>query len=61
MPCAWIWEIQIHLTGGLPTGSAKDLYTAKLEFKAAWEAVKARTTREQRAEAYRAMNIRDED
>jgi hypothetical protein len=61
MPSAWIWKIQIHLTGGLPMGSAKDLYTAKLEFKAAWQALKARTTREQRAAAYKAMDIRDED
>jgi hypothetical protein len=36
-------------------GSAKDLDTAKAEFKAAWEALKARTTPEQFAE----MNIRD--
>ena len=47
------------LSGGLPTGSASDLNTAKAEFKAAWKALKASTTPEQRAAAYKAMNIRD--
>jgi len=42
-------------------GSAKDLDTAKAEFKAAWEALKARTTPEQFAAAYKAMNIQDAD
>jgi len=41
-------------------GSSTDLATAKAEFKAAWEALKARTTPEQLAAAYRAMNIRDD-
>ena len=41
-------------------GSSKDLDTAKVEFKAAWEALKARTTPEQLAAAYRAMNLRDD-
>ena len=36
----------------------KDLDTAKAEFKAAWEALKAQTPPEQLAAAYRAMNIR---
>ena len=35
----------VHLTGGLPMGSAKDIDTA------AWEALKARTTPEQLAAA----------
>ena len=39
-------------------GSAKDLDTAKAEFKAAWEALKARTSPEDLARAYRDMNIR---
>ena len=42
-------------------GSAKGLDTAKSEFKAAWEALKARTPPEQLAAAYRAMNIRGDD
>ena len=50
-----------HLPGGLPTGSAEDIDAAKAEFKAAWEALKANTTPEQLAMAYRAMNIRNED
>ena len=59
-PGIWIWHVQVHLTGGLPMGSAKDLDTAKAEFKTAWEALKARTTPERLAAAYRAMNIRDD-
>ena len=59
-PGIWLWNITIHLTGGLPTGSAKDADTAKAEFKAAWEALKAKTSPEQLAAAYRAMNIRDD-
>jgi hypothetical protein len=56
MPPIWLWNINIHLTGGLPMGSASDLDTAKAEFRAAWEALKAGTTPEQLAAAYRAMN-----
>ena len=37
MPCVWLWSVTIHLTGGLPMGSANDLDTAKAEFKAAWK------------------------
>ena len=58
MPCLWLWSVTIHLPGGRPMGSAKDLYTAKAEFQEAWKALKARTTPEQLAEAYRAVNIR---
>ena len=61
MPRVWLWSVTIHLPGGLPTGSATDFDTAKAEFKAAWEALKARTTPEQLAAAYKAMNIRDDD
>ena len=25
MPCLWLWSVTIHLPGGLPMGSAKDL------------------------------------
>ena len=57
MPCVWLWSVTIHLTGGLPTGSSKDLNTAKAEFKAAWKALKARTTPEQLAVAHKATNI----
>ena len=42
-------------------GSAKDLDTAKADFKAAWENLKARTSPEELAAAYKAMNIRDDD
>ena len=42
MPCVWLWSVTVHLPGGLPMGTAKDLDTAKLEFKAAWKALKAR-------------------
>ena len=57
----WLWNVTIHLPGGLPMGSAQDIDTAKAEFKAAWKALKARTTPEQLAAAYKAMNIRDDD
>jgi hypothetical protein len=56
------WSIVVHLPGsGLPVGSAEDIETAKAEFKAAWQALKARTPPEQLLKAYRSMNIRDED
>jgi hypothetical protein len=58
MPCVWLWNVSVHLPGGLPMGSAKDLSTAKSEFREAWKALKARTPPEQLAAAYRAMNIR---
>ena len=54
------WNVIIHLPGGLPMGPAKDLDTAKADFKAAWEALKARTTPVQLAAAYRDLNIRDD-
>ena len=60
MPCRWLWSVTIHLTGGLPMGSAKDLDTAKADFKAAWEELKARTSKDELAAAYKAMNIRDD-
>ena len=60
VPCVWIWSVTVHLPGGLPIGSSKDLDTGKAEFKAAWKALKARTPPEQLAAAYRAMNIRED-
>ena len=59
-PGIWLWNVTIHLPDGLPMGSAKDADTAKAEFKAAWEALKARTSPEQLAAAYQAMDIRDD-
>ena len=41
-------------------GSAKDIDTAKAEFGGAWASLKARTSPERLAEAYRQMNIRDD-
>jgi hypothetical protein len=41
MPWVWLWSVTIHLTGGLPMGSSKDLNAAKADFKVAWEALKA--------------------
>jgi hypothetical protein len=61
MPPVWLWNVTIHLPGGLPMGSSQDFHTAKAEFKAAWKALKASTTPEQLAAAYQAMNIRDDD
>jgi hypothetical protein len=42
-------------------GSARDLDTAKADFKAAWEALKAKFSAAELAAAYKAMNIRDDD
>ena len=52
MPPIWLWNVTIHLTGGLPMGSAKDLDTAKADFKAAWERLLARTSKDELAAAY---------
>jgi hypothetical protein len=56
-PGVWLWNVT---PGGLPMGSARDLDTAKAEFGGAWTALKARTTPEDLAAAYRDMNIRDD-
>ena len=56
----WIWNITVHLTSVLPAGSAADRATAMAEFKAAWEALKAKTPPERLAPACKAMNIRDD-
>ena len=53
-------SLETDLTGGLPMGSSTDLDSAKAEFKAAREALKAGTSPEQVAAAYKAMNIRDD-
>jgi hypothetical protein len=34
MPGVWLWSVTIRLPGGLAMGSAKDIDTAKAEFKA---------------------------
>ena len=59
-PPIWLWTVNIHLTGGLPMGSAQDLDTAKAEFAGAWTELKARTSAGDLAAAYAAMNIRDD-
>ena len=61
IPGVWIWHVQVHVPGGLPMGSCKDLGTAKAEFRAAWLALKARTPPERLAAAFKAINIRDDD
>ena len=60
MPPIWLWNLIIHLPGGLPMGQARDLDTAEADFKAAWERLLARTSKDELAAAYRAMNIRDD-
>ena len=45
LPPVWLWAV---------------FNTAKAEFKAAWEALKAKTSPEELAAAYKAMNIRDD-
>jgi hypothetical protein len=56
MPCRWLWTVTIHLTAGLRMGSAKDLDTAKADFKVAWEALKAKTPKDELAAAYKDLN-----
>ena len=60
VPGVWLWNVVVHLTAGLRMGSAKDLDTAKADFKAAWDALKAKTSPEDLAAAYKALNIRDD-
>lgn len=60
-PGIWLWNVQVHITGGVPMGTAIDLPTAKAEFKAAWEAFKAKHTPAEFEEAYRSMNIRERE
>ena len=43
----------------LQVAEEKDLDTAKAEFRAAWKALKAKTSKDELAAAYKAMNIRD--
>jgi len=42
-------------------GLGQDLDMAKADFKAAWENLKARTSKDELAAAYKALNIRDDD
>lgn len=59
-PGVWLWHIQVHVSGGLPLGSASDLDKAKAEFKAAWATFKREHGAEKLAEAFGRMAIRDE-
>jgi hypothetical protein len=59
LPPIWLWNVVVHLSGGLPMGQAEDLDQAKADLKVAWEALKARTKPEQLLAAYRDLNIRD--
>ena len=60
IPPIWLWNIVVHLAAGLRMGAATDLDTAKADFKAAWEVLKAKTSPEELAAAYKAMDIRDD-
>ena len=60
LPGIWLWNIVVHLAAGLRMGAATDLDTAKDDFKTAWEALKAKTSPEELAAAFEAMNIRDD-
>ena len=61
IPGIWLWHVQVHIPGLAPQGTAKDLDAAKVQFKAAWEAFKAKHGPERLSEAYKAMNTRDRD
>jgi hypothetical protein len=56
-PPIWLWNVNVHLTGGLPMDSASDLDPAKAEFAGAWTALPPSPL----AAAFKAMNIRDDD
>jgi hypothetical protein len=60
-PPVWLWSVTIHLPGDLPTGSSPDLNTAKAEFKAAWEVLKASTPPSLLAATYKAMILRGDN
>ena len=45
MPGVWLWNVIVHLTGGTPHRVVKGPRYGQPEFKAAWEALKARTQR----------------
>jgi hypothetical protein len=47
MPGVWLWNVTVNLTGELPIGSSKDVEKVKAEFKAAREALKAKTKNRQ--------------
>jgi hypothetical protein len=55
MPGVWLWSVTVPLSGDLPTGSSPDFNTAKTDFKAAWEVLKASTPPSLLAAAYKAM------
>lgn len=59
-PGIWLWNVQVHITGGLPMGTARNLPEAKSAFKTAWEAFKEQHTPEELAAAFRVMHIRDD-
>lgn len=58
-PGVWLWHVQVHIPGP-PAGSARDLNTAKAEFKAAWLAFRVKHGPERLAAAFKAMRIRDD-
>jgi hypothetical protein len=58
-PAVWIWNVQVHITGGLPIGTAKSLGEAKSQFKTAWEEFKTKHDRAAFEAAFRALHIRD--
>ena len=59
MPCVWLWSVSVHLPGGLPIGSSKDLDTAS-RVQGGLGSLKARTTPDQLAATYKAMNTKDD-
>ena len=57
-PGVWIWNVQVHLTGGLPMGTTCSFEEAKRDQRHAWTTLKRRTPPEEPAAAFRAQNIR---
>ena len=59
MPCVWLWSVTIHLTGGLPMARRRTSTRPRRSSRRSGN--RPRTTPEQFAAAYKAMNIRDAD
>ena len=60
MPCRWLWNVTIRLIAGHPMGSAKDLDTARADFKAAWEVFEGQDHAGAARGGLQGLNIRDD-
>jgi hypothetical protein len=56
-PGIWLWNVTVNIPGP-PIGTASSLDEAKVQFKVAWEAFKAKHGPDELAKAYAEMNKR---